>query len=409
MKILFLSQIVPYPPHGGVLQRGYNLIREISKDNEIHLLAFVHPDTLASDKLINDARNHLLQYCKSVDFFTLWPKKSVLHKYIAFATGFFYQAPFSTLAHKSIQYRRRMQDILDQNDIDVVHFDTIGLAPYLDYTGDTPTLITHHNIESTLMYRRSKVEKTWLGRYYVALQSRRLRDYEISESPRFNINVMVSGTDEDELKSMTHDIETVVVPNGVDVEYFSVRNDHQSNTIIYTGGMNMFANKDAVMHLIEDIWPRIKSKVPDAVFKIIGQDPPPELLEIADRDNDIQVLGYVDDIRPYVAEAAVYVVPLRVGGGTRLKVLDALSQGKAIVSTSVGCEGITVTHGDNIFIEDNDDAFADRVVELFNDEALRKRLGGNARLLAEQKYAWESIGKTLDNAYKAALSSAAGD
>ncbi len=409
MNILFLSQIVPYPPHGGVLQRGYNLIREISKDNEIHLLAFVHPDTLADDELINDARNHLLQYCKTVDFFTLWPKKSILHKYIAFAAGFFYTLPFSTLAHKSIQYRRRMQTILHENDIDVVHFDTIGLAPYLEYTANAATLITHHNIESTLMHRRSKVEKTWLGRYYVALQSLRLRKYEISESPRFDLNVMVSGTDEDELKSMTHDIKTVVVPNGVDVEYFSVRNENQSNTIIYTGGMNMFANKDAVMHLIDDIWPQIKSRVPDAVFKIIGQDPPAELLAIAAEDKDIQVLGYVDDIRPYVAESAVYVVPLRVGGGTRLKVLDALSQGKAIVSTSVGCEGITVTHGENIFIEDDDDAFANRVVELFNDQSLRKRLGLNARLLAEQKYAWESIGQTLNDAYKAVLSPAVGD
>jgi glycosyltransferase involved in cell wall biosynthesis len=214
---------------------------------------------------------------------------------------------------------------------------------------------------------------------------------------------MVSGTDENELKSMTHDIKTVVVPNGVDVEYFSVRNENQTNTIIYTGGMNMFANKDAVMHLIDDIWPKIKSRVPDAVFKIIGQDPPAELLAIAAIDKDIQVLGFVDDIRPYVAESAVYVVPLRVGGGTRLKVLDALSQGKAIVSTSVGCEGITVTHGENIFIEDEADAFANRVVELFNDKTLRQRLGQNARLLAEQNYAWESIGQTLNDAYKSVL------
>lgn len=401
MKVLFLSQIVPYPPHGGVLQRGYNLIREISKYNDVHLLAFVHPDTLAGDDLINDARNHLLQYCKTVDFFTLWPKKSVVHKYIAFAAGFFYPAPFSTLAHKSAEYRRRMQVIIDENNIDVIHFDTIGLAPYLKYAKNVPTLITHHNIESTLMFRRSKVEKSWLSRFYVALQSKRLHKYEIAESPRFDINVMVSDTDDSELRSMTNDINTVVVPNGVDVEYFSVRNDQQTNTAIYTGGMNMFANKDAVMHLIYDIWPRIKSAVPDAVFKIIGQDPPPELVEIANRESDIQVLGYVDDIRPYVAESAVYVVPLRVGGGTRLKVLDALSQGKAIVSTSVGCEGIEVTHGENIFIEDDDYAFADRVIELFNDEPLRSKLGAQARLLAEKKYAWESIGDTLNEAYKA--------
>lgn len=400
MKILFLSQIVPYPPHGGVLQRGYNIIRQIARHHEVHLLAFVHPDTLGSEDLVNDSKYHLEQFCASVDYFDLWPKKSSLHKLIAYASAFVYPLPFSTLAHRSARFKARMQEIISKEAIDVVHYDTIGLAPYLEFGKDLPNVITHHNIESTLMARRSKVESTWLTRYYVGLQAKRLRRYEISESPRFDINVMVSSTDETELKAMTPSVKTTVVPNGVDVEYFSVRDEEQAPAIIYTGGMNMFANKDAVMHLIEDIWPRIRQKVPDAVFKVIGQDPPEELLSISSRDPSIQVLGFVDDIRPHVASSAVYVVPLRVGGGTRLKVLDALSQGKAIVSTSVGCEGIEVTDGKDIYIEDQDDRFADRVIELLSNAELRKDLGTHARYLAESRYAWESIGQVLLDAYQ---------
>lgn len=401
MKILFLSQIVPYPPHGGVLQRGYNIIREVSKHNEVYLLAFIHPDTLANNELIHDSKLHLEQYCKSVDYFDLWPKKSVLHKYLAFAAGLFYPLPFSTLAHHSMAFRRRMRQIVENENIDIIHFDTIGLAPYLCPKDNIPTVITHHNIESSLMARRAKVESTRFAQFYVDLQARRLRKYEISQSRRFDINVMVSHIDEKELKEMVPSVNTVVVPNGVDVDYFTVREDEQDLAIIYTGGMNMFANRDAVMHLIDDIWPRVKEKYPEAVFNIIGQDPPEELINLAKRDKSINVLGYVDDIRSHVGKSAVYVVPLRVGGGTRLKVLDALSQGKAIVSTSVGCEGIDVTDGENIYIEDEDVSFADRIIELFADPVRRKELGRKARKLAEDKYAWESIGEVLQGSYEA--------
>ena len=162
----------------------------------------------------------------------------------------------------------------------------------------------------------------------------------------------------------------------------------------------MFANKDAVTYLLEDIWPIIKAAVPDVKFYAIGQDPPRELLELSRNDPAIKVMGYVDDIRPYVARAAVYVVPLRVGGGTRLKVLDALAQGKAIVSTSVGCEGIEVTDGKNILIEDTIDGFANKTIELLKDESRRRRLGSEARVLAEERYAWGKIGKEMQRTYE---------
>lgn len=164
--------------------------------------------------------------------------------------------------------------------------------------------------------------------------------------------------------------------------------------------MNMFANKDAVMYLISDIWPLVKVKIPDIKFYIIGQDPPRELINIASEDNGIKVLGYVDDIRPFVAKSAIYVVPLRVGGGTRLKVLDALAQGKAIVSTSIGSEGIEVTDRTNIYLEDTSEGFASSIIELINDDKKRKELGRQARKLAEERYAWPSIAEGLIQAYK---------
>ncbi|BDD87615.1 glycosyltransferase family 4 protein [Desulfofustis limnaeus] len=398
-NVLFLSQIVPYPPHGGVLQRGYNLIKEIARYNDIYLLAFVHPEMLATEERISNSMEELKKICTDVSFFPLWPKKSLLHKWTAYALGLIYQKPFSTLAHRSTAFKQKIEEILSSKRVDIVHFDTIGLAPYLPLVQGLPTTLTHHNIESSLMARRAKVEENILKRWYIELQARRLRLYEKQMSGCFDINIMMSERDAAELLSIEPLCSTVIVPNGVDLEYFTMCKDIQENIIIYTGGMNMFANKDAVLHFITDIWPIVKHKVPNARFVVIGQDPPSELLSQSRLDPSIQVLGYVDDIRPYVAKAAVYVVPIRVGGGTRLKVLDALAQGKAIVSTSIGCEGIGVTDGHDILIEDDDKEFALRVIDLLGDQALRNQLGLRARHLAESRYGWESVGVVLQAAY----------
>lgn len=405
MKILFLSQIVPYPPHGGVLQRGYNIIREIAKDNDVYLLAFIHPDTLPSQHLVDESKRHLEGICKEVHYFSLWPKKSMLHKYIAFIIGFFYSLPFSVLAHKSSDFKNKITDLVNREGIEIVHIDTVGLSQYKKYIGDLPSIVTHHNIESSLMARRSKVESNWFTRYYVAKQSEKLKKYEIDESKKYFINVMMSAADEKELLDMSPGVKTAIVPNGVDVDYFKRVEGEEEQAIIYTGGMNMFANKDAVMHLLDDIWPLVKTKIPNIKFYIIGQDPPKELLRLSKEEAGIEVLGYVDDIRPYVAKSAIYVVPLRVGGGTRLKVLDALAQGKAIISTSIGCEGIEVTDRENIYIEDSDSEFASSIIELLNNKKRRKILGDNARKLAVDKYAWPSIAKYLLRAYKNTLPS----
>ncbi|MEL0587535.1 MAG: glycosyltransferase family 4 protein [Candidatus Thiodiazotropha sp. (ex. Lucinoma kazani)] len=234
---------------------------------------------------------------------------------------------------------------------------------------------------------------------------KKLKKYEIDESKKYFINVMMSAADEKELLDMSPGVKTAIVPNGVDVDYFKRVEGEEEQAIIYTGGMNMFANKDAVMHLLDDIWPLVKTKIPNIKFYIIGQDPPKELLRLSKEEAGIEVLGYVDDIRPYVAKSAIYVVPLRVGGGTRLKVLDALAQGKAIISTSIGCEGIEVTDRENIYIEDSDSEFASSIIELLNNKKRRKMLGDKARKLAVDKYAWPSIAKYLIRAYKNTLPS----
>ena len=404
MNILFLSQIVPYPPHGGVLQRGYNLIREIAGKNKVHLLAFVHPDVLKTRQEIQTARQELEKYCAKVEFFDLWVKKSSIKKYSALLLALFSQLPFFVHAHRSNSFKQRVFELTKDTNFDLIHFDTISLSRFIPGNERIPRVVTHHNIESRLMERRVSFENNPLARRYLSLQAKRLRQYEAKETGKYDMNIVMSRIDGEELKKINPAVNIAEVPNGVDTAYFQPGKENGTPSLIYTGGMNMFANKDAVLYFLKDIWPLIKSRVPDIKFYAVGQDPPQELFRLADDDRTIIVTGYVDDIRPLVTAASVYVVPLRVGGGTRLKVLDAMAMGKAIVSTSIGCEGIQVSNEKNIVISDSPADFAEETVYLLKNPDKRKSLGNSARNLVESTYSWKKIGLHLQGIYENTVS-----
>jgi sugar transferase (PEP-CTERM/EpsH1 system associated) len=399
MRILFVSQIVPYPPHGGVLQRGYNLLRELGRKHEVHLLAFHHPDELPPGEPLERSREELGKFCAKVEYFSLWPKQSAAHKLAAFAAGAVYPRPFSVLAHRNSRLDARIAQLCAERACDVLHLDTIALAPFRRHATSMPTVLAHHNIESQLMARRAERETNAAARMYVQAQAQRLVRYEREQAAQFKLNITVSEADAATLKTICPDARTAVVPNGVDTTYFTPRDEEEGPTLIYTGGMNMFANRDAVEWFLDSIWPRIKAAVPGARFLAVGSRPSPRVLEAAAADPAVEAPGFVDDVRPWVARAAVYVVPLRVGGGTRLKMVDAMAQGKAIVATSLGAEGIDGKHGEQFILADEPESFANAVIDLLRDTDARRRLGAAARLRAEQRYAWPILGAHLSELY----------
>jgi sugar transferase (PEP-CTERM/EpsH1 system associated) len=408
MRVLFLSQIVPYPPHGGVLQRGYHLLRELGREASVNLLAFVHPDALPTDATLDDSRTALQKFCESVEYFPLWPKISPVHRVAALAAGACSSSPFSVLAHRSGLYQRRVSEILKTERIDVIHVDTIALSQFVPQECRTPVVLTHHNIESQLMERRASVEKGALAKWYLRRETDKLKSYEATLVRRYDVNIVVSRQDEETLLHMAPGLRTMIVPNGVDVEYFTLDPEQEGPALIYTGGMNMFANRDAVLFFLNDIWPLIREQEASVRFFAVGQDPPKELKDFAARDPRVVITGYVTDIRPLVRKSSVYVVPLRVGGGTRLKVLDAMAMGKAMVSTSIGCEGIDLRPGEHLVLADTPEEFAKETVALLADKARRLRLGRAARSLVEERYSWRIIGQKLFDAYREAMATRRG-
>jgi sugar transferase (PEP-CTERM/EpsH1 system associated) len=409
MRVLFLSQIVPYPPHGGVLQRGYHILRQLGQRAGVHLLAFVHPDELPTPDAVEDSRRALQEFCEEVEYFPLWAKGSAVNRAAALAAGLASPRPFSTVAHRSPAFQARVDGLLGSGRFQMVHVDTIALNRFLRKRPAVPAVLTHHNIESMLLERRAAVEARAVPKWILERESRKLAAYERLVAPLYDLNLMMSVPDARLLAERAPGARTAIVPNGVDTDYFTADDGRdETPAVIYTGGMNMLANRDAVLHFLDAIWPSIVEQVPETRFFAVGQDPPADLRAFAERDPRVVVTGKVPDIRPYVRQAAVYVVPIRVGGGTRLKVLDAMASGKAIVSTSIGCEGIDVEPGEHLQVADQPAAFAAATVSLLRDEPRRRALGQKARALVERRYAWPVVGDMLMAAYAEAATARPG-
>lgn len=407
MRILYVTQIVPYPPHGGVLQRGFNLLRELGRKHTVHLLAFHHLDELPYGPVYDSSRRELAKFCEKVEYFPLWAKKSKLHKTLALLAASVHPKPYSVLSHSSRSLALRVRDLCaasDDSRPDLVHLDTIALAPLLSECGTVPTVLAHHNVESQLMKRRVAFQRGFIRRRYVDIQAWRLERYEIDQCNRFLLNIAVSKTDTETLARMCPGIRTTVIPNGVDTEYFRPRSGEESPAVIHTGGMQMFANIDAVEWFLDEIWPRLKAAIPELKFFALGQRPSRKLLEAAAHDPAIAAPGFVPDIRPWVAKASVYIVPLRVGGGTRLKMVDAMAQGKAIVATTVGAEGIEGKSGVHFELADSAEGFATATIKLLNDDSARRKLEVAARSQAEAVYAWPLIADRLAADYVRVIS-----
>jgi glycosyltransferase involved in cell wall biosynthesis len=197
------------------------------------------------------------------------------------------------------------------------------------------------------------------------------------------------------------DINARIVPNGVDTEFFKPLDEPtEENSLVFVGGMTWYPNLDAMQYFTREIWHLIKAEVPDLTMNLIGRKPQQNILEFAEQEPGFRPLGFQDDVRPHVHKSAVYVVPIRVGGGTRLKILDAMAMGKAIVSTSIGCEGIDVTDGVDIVIADSARDFATKTIQLLRDRTMRDEIGRNARKKAIERYSWTTIYPELDYVYR---------
>ena len=308
-------------------------------------------------------------------------------------TGF----PYTRFAHDSVDFSKRIQALLTTERFDIVHLDSLDLSAHLPAVSGIPVVCTHHNIESDLLSRRAKSETSLLRKWYMLLQARLTRYEEQRWCGRVSLNAVVSHGDASRLSQLVPGALVSVVPNGVDTATFRPSPEVQGG-LVFVGGHSWYPNRDAMEYFGESILPLIRRMQPEVAMTWVGRAPEHTIARYAAQG--MRLTGYVDDVRPYVHAAACYVVPLRVGGGTRLKILDAWAMGKAVVSTPIGCEGLDAIDGHNIIIRDTPEAFAQAVVEVLSDPDLRMRIGAAGRSTVETTYDWNVIGRSMIKDYR---------
>lgn len=397
MRVLWISQNIPYPPRGGVLQRNYNLLRQVAKVHEVYLIAFNQSIFLSSEIEMKNAMTALKEFCRAIEVVTIPTDRWKYYKQFLLVRSLLSKKPYTVLWTKDKLMGNLVARVRKSFNPDLIYYDTIGLAEYCDFSPNQIHVLNHHNIESAMMLRRAKKELNLLAKVYLLQEAKKIRMYEQKVCSLFHLNMVVSDLDSVTLENIMSGSRVALIPNGVDLEYFSpsemAKND---KSMVFAGGMNWYPNREAMLFFARELWPLIKQNHPDASMNVIGRSPPAELRKLALSDSAFRVLGFVEDVRQYMNKSMVYVCPIQNGGGTRLKILDALSMGIPIVATTLAIEGLPLEPERHVLVGDTPQVFTSQINRLFDSLDLRRRLAEEGRKFVKKNYDWSIIGKLLN-------------
>lgn len=417
MRILFLTPQLPYPPWQGTTIRNFNLIAQLGARHEVHLLTFVEGERQLAEAI------PLRERCASIRAVVAPQRRLAVRLRDLLLTPH----PDMTLRLRSTNFQRALGEFVSRHAFDVIQVEGIELAQYALWlrghpspglpplppplsAGCPPLLVfDDHNAEYVLQQRAFETDLRrpgrWIGAAYSFVQWRRLRRYEARVCRAADRVVAVSGADRDALRALAPGLNAAVVPNAVDVAHYTGYQPDPAElpsmgdqALVFVGKMDFRPNVDAVLWFADDIWPLIRREVPNARLYIVGLKPHRRLRPLADRPG-ISITGGVPDVRAYLAPAAVVVVPLRMGGGTRFKALEAMAMRKAVVSTAVGAEGLGATPGRELLVADAPADFAQTAVALLRDPARRAALGQAACEFVAARFDWATIVPRLEAVY----------
>jgi glycosyltransferase involved in cell wall biosynthesis len=302
---------------------------------------------------------------------------------------------------KSAAMKTAITDMINTRHIDLIHFDDQYITANFEFDNKSniKKTVTYHDIDSTKYLRIYKIETNIRKKMMLLLDLFLLKKWEQALVKKADLSIVMSHIDAKTLKSRAIGANITVIPNGVDTEIFLFdHGDNMSNTISFFGNMDYFPNQDAVFYFYQQILPIIRHKKPEVKFIVVGRNPSRKLQDLAN-DPNIIVTGNVDNVIPYYYKSSVAVVPLRAGGGTRLKILEAMALGRPVVSTSIGCEGLEVVDGEHLLIADHPEQFAEKTVRLLTDRQLYQHISTNGRQLVETRYDWDKIAGRLMEVY----------
>ncbi len=399
LTILILSPRLPWPPHEGAHIRIVETLRFLSAHHEVFVVAPIYSA---------DERNHvagLSKLCAGVHAVPV--PDSATARLRRLAGGLVAGIPLVPAYHRNSAITQSLRAISARIRFDIVQIEFSFLAHYLAALGsgtEAKSILSMHNIE-TLRFERELAVAPWSARRFILEMDRGLfPSWEQRAVRAFDGVAAVSAAEAAWIERTAPGAIVQVVPNGVDVDYFRPQlAPPASSSVVFTGAMDYPPNVDAVLWFADEILPRLRERQPELRFVIVGCRPAHAVQALAARAG-VTVTGEVEDIRPYLTEAIALVVPLRSGGGTRLKILEAMAMGRPVVSTTLGAEGLEIADGDNILIADSPERFTEEIVRLAIAPDTAARIGMAGRQLALAKYDWRQCLRGLDDLYQAVLS-----
>lgn len=386
LRVLFFAQRFPFPLDAGGKIRTAKLLEQLCREFELTFVCNVeHPK---DDPYVDQARK-ICSAFHPVPWREV-PKGSPTF-YARILARLWSRYPIIVLNDYSPDLEAALHRVLAQDRYDLIICDFLQPSLNLRHVTGYPTLLFQHNVESMIYERHYKNASNPLMRLFWRSQWRKLYRYEGETCRRFSGVVAVSDVDKQAMEREFKVKNVWAIPTGVDLEFFTPQPDRvKPNSLVFTGSMDWLPNEDALLYFAEEILGRVKASIPDVTVSIVGRKPRPRLLERLKAYPEMTVVGRVEDIRPHVAQHTAYIIPLRIGGGTRIKFYEAMAMGKAVVSTSIGAEGLPVTHGEHVLLADTAEDFAAAVVRVLSDHALRARLEGAARRFVEARCSWKA-------------------
>lgn len=392
MKILWVKMGGLWPSTTGGRVRSLQTISALSRRHQVTVVT-THgvgddPEGLA---------RHLSQCDRVISLPYAVPKRGSASFPLAVAQSWFSRYPVDLWKWQVPAVREQVQTLIDGGNVDLCVADFLFAAMNVPMKSGTPVVLFEHNVEYQIWQRLAALEhRPWM-RALFEVEWRKLRAREADACRDADLTIAVSEDDRRRLERLAPGMRAASIPTGVDTDYFvpdaaAERDAH----LVFSGSMDWHPNEDACLYFMDTILPRIRTEVPGTTFTIVGRNPTARLREAAERCGGVTVTGTVNDVRPFIAEGAVYVVPLRAGGGTRLKIFEALAMARPVVSTTVGAEGLGIGPGRHYVCADEADDFAASVVALLRDPARRRQLGTAGRHLVETCYSWPTIARVFE-------------
>lgn len=404
LSILSVSQMPASPPRFGAQARIHGLLTELGKRHDVTAVSLIDDEFD-----VEECRAAMQAYCREVVLVPNPYGRDGLAKRLLQLRSLVSLRSFERMRVTVPAFQRALDQVLRARRFDLVNMEFTFLG-HCDLRKAPPgerapqVVVDSHNIDYDLARQYAQSGQSLSRRLYYAANWRKLRREELGTYKAADGVYLCSAADERRLLTEVPTVRTTVIPNAADVDYYQPRREYppsDGQTLVFFGLLSYVPNVDGVLHFIHEIWPRIAERHPQARCKIIGGSPAPSLQALA--GPRVELTGFVPDLRPHLASAAAIVVPVRLGGGTRLKIVEGMAMGKAIVSTSLGAEGIEAVPGRDLLIANDPAAFADEVGRLLADPGLAARIGHSARQRAVERYSWSGAAKDLEGFYRQVL------